>query len=125
MMLKGILKVANDEKMELLHQGILEVLETTGLQIKGDFLLAALADAGCKVDFKKHRAWFKPEIVEKQILYQRDRYKMVRSSIWYPFCREIQENDVAWPDDFTIDYGFGAINIYDYQSGKYLSLIHI
>jgi len=118
-MLKGLLKVLSPEEMERLHEATLNVLENTGLHIRGEFLLKALADAGCKVDFEKQRAWFKPELVERQIEGQRDRYKMVRSSLWYPFCKEMPENDVAIPDEFTCDYGFGAPVIYDYPSGEY------
>ena len=118
-MLKGYLKVIDKEQMDKLHGGILEVLQRTGLQIQGRFLLEALADAGCKVDFANHRVWFKPELVEKQIASQRGRNKMVRSSLWYPFCRELPEGDAAWPDEFTVDYGFGAPWIYDCSTGDY------
>jgi trimethylamine---corrinoid protein Co-methyltransferase len=119
-MIKGILKVINGKQIDLLHSSILEVLEKTGLKISGDFLLKTLADYGCRVDFKENRVWFKSELVEKQIAYQKDRYRMVRSSLWYPFCKELPKNDVAWPDEFCIDYGFGAVHIYDYPSGRYL-----
>lgn len=119
MFLKGMLKVIDKSQMERFHQGALQVLEKTGLQIRGEFLLNALADAGCRVDFNKQRAWFRPDLVEKQIEGQRDRYKMVRSSIWYPFCEELPEDDVAFPDEFTIDYGHAATKIYDYQGGNY------
>lgn len=115
-MLRGLVKVVDDQQMDMLHQGALEVLERTGLQIRGEFLLNALADAGCKVDHKKHRAWFKPELVEKQINAQKNRYKMVRSSLWYPFCKEMPDNNVAWPDEFIVDFGYGAPWIYDYQA---------
>ncbi len=116
-MLHGLLKVINSEQMDCLHKGILNVLETTGLQIHGQFLLEALADAGCKVDFKKERVWFKPELVEKQIEAQRDRYKMLRSSLWYPHCREMPENDVARPDEFSVDFGYATPWIYDLEQG--------
>src|SRR3974377_1592736 len=96
-MLKGFLRVIEPEQMEKLHRGTLEVLERTGLQIQGEFLLRALADAGCRVDFAAHRAWFPPELVQRQIAAQRGRYRMVRSSLWYPFCRSLPENDVAIP----------------------------
>jgi len=118
-MLKGILKVIDKEQMDRLHEGILNVLENTGLQIGGDFMLKALADAGCKVDFENHRAWFKPDLVEKQIATQRDRYKMVRSSLWYPFCREMPKDDVAWPDEFAVDFGYQTPWILDVATGKY------
>lgn len=117
--LKGLLRVLDAAQMERLHQGALQVLETTGLQIRGRFLLEALAGAGCKVDFERHRAWFKPDLVEKQVAAQSRRYRMVRSSLWYPFCREMPERDVARPDEWTVDFGYGAPVIYDYPAGAY------
>ncbi len=81
-MLRGVLKVIDTEQMDRLHEGILNVLENTGLRIRGPALLEALAGAGCRVDFEQQRAWFRPELVEKQIAAQRGRYKMVRSSLW-------------------------------------------
>ena len=118
-MLDGMLRAIDARQMDRLHDGALQVLERTGLQIQGEFLLRALADAGCKVDFAKHRAWFKPELVEQQIAAQRDRYKMVRSSLWYPFCRELPADGIAAPETFTVDYGFGTPWIYDYPQGRY------
>ncbi|MEK7407932.1 MAG: trimethylamine methyltransferase family protein [Acidobacteriota bacterium] len=117
--LKGLLRVVDAGQMERLHQGALKVLETTGLLIRGRFLLEALADAGCKVDFEKSRAWFKPDLVERQIAAQRGRYRMVRSSLWYPFCREMPADDVACPDEWCVDFGFATPAIYDYPSGSY------
>ena len=120
-MLKGIIRVLDNDDLNLLHLSILEVLEKTGLKIDGIFLLEALSDAGCRVDFKNKRAWFKPEIVEEQIKKQKDRYKLVRSSLTYPFCKELPENNVANPDDFSVDYGFNVVWLYDYPDGKYKS----
>lgn len=117
-MLKGMLRALSDEQMARLHEGALQVLEATGLHIRGRFLLQALADAGCRVDFAAQRAWFKPDLVEKQIAAQRGRYKMVRSSLWYPFCREIPKDDVAFPDELTCDYGFTTPSVYDLGSGS-------
>ena len=37
-MLKGILKVIDKEQMDRLHEGILNVLENTGLQIRSNIL---------------------------------------------------------------------------------------
>ena len=116
-MLTGILRVVDDRQMDRMHEAILTVLEKTGLQIRGRFLLEALADAGCKVDFDNHRAWFKPELVERQVGAQRGRYKMVRSSLWYPHCREMPEHDVAWPDEFAVDFGHGTPWILDHRQG--------
>ncbi len=120
-MLKGLLRVLDESQMDRIHEAALRVLEKTGLVIRGDFLLRALADAGCRVDFESQRAWFKPDLVETQIEGQRDRYKMVRSSLWYPFCREMPVDDVALPDEFTCDYGFATPTIYDYPSGRFRS----
>jgi len=118
-MLKGMLRVLDEEQMDRLHEGILGVLERTGLQIRGDFLLRALAEAGCRVDFDAQRAWFTPDLVEKQLAAQRDRYKMVRSSLWYPFCREMLEDSVSWPDTFTVDFGFATPSIYDVRTNRF------
>lgn len=117
-MLKGTLKALDAGQMERLHQGALRVLEETGLRIRGRFLLEALADAGCRVDFAAQRAWFRPDLVEKQVAAQRDRYRMVRSSLWYPFCRDLPRDDVAFPDEFTCDYGFATPSIYDVKTGR-------
>lgn len=118
-MLQGFLRVLDDEQIDRLHEGALRVLERTGLQIQGEFLLQALADAGCRVDFAAHRAWFPPELVERQIAAQRGRYKMVRSSLWYPFCRELPADGVAVPEQFTVDYGFTTPWIFDYPQRRY------
>ena len=118
-MLKGLLRAIDEAGMERLHQAALAVLERTGLRIHGEFLLKALADAGCKVDFGRHRVWFRPELVESQVEAQRDRYRMVRSSLWYPFCRELPRDDVAVPAPFACDFGFGTPAIYDSASGQF------
>jgi trimethylamine--corrinoid protein Co-methyltransferase len=118
-MLKGILRALDAKQMETLHRGTLRVLEGTGLQIQGAFLLRALADAGCKVDFAARRAWFRPDLVERQIAAQHGRYKLVRSSLWYPFCRRLPDDDVAIPDEFVVDYGYTTPWIYDYPAGRY------
>ena len=113
-MLQGFLRAIDAEQIERLHEGVLRVLERTGLQIQGEFLLQVLADAGCRVDFAARRAWFKPELIEKQIVAQRGRHKMVRSSLWYPFCRELPADDIAASERFLVDYGFGAPWLFDY-----------
>lgn len=118
-MLRGLLRALDRDQMDRLHQGVLRVLEETGLQIQGEFLLRALADAGCRVDFARRRAWFQPDLVERQVAAQRGRYKMVRSSLWYPFCRSLPEDDVAMADEFVVDFGYGTPWIYDYPRGEY------
>jgi trimethylamine--corrinoid protein Co-methyltransferase len=105
--------------MERIHEGALAVLERTGLRIRGEFLLRALADAGCRVDFGGHRAWFEPDLVERQIAAQQDRYRMARSSLWYPFCPELPRDDVAAPEEFVCDYGFATPLLYDLPSGQF------
>jgi trimethylamine--corrinoid protein Co-methyltransferase len=119
MMVKGLLRVINEAEMGRVHEAVMDILEHTGMILRGRFLLEALADAGCRVDFQRERAWFLPELVEKQIEAQKNRYRMVRSSLWYPFCREIPAGDAAWPEAFTVDYGFGTPVLYDYPEGKY------
>lgn len=118
-MLQGFLRVIDRAQMDRLHEGALRILERTGLQIQGQFLLRALADAGCKVDFDSCRAWFLPELVDQQIAAQRGRYKMVRSSLWYPFCRELPADRVAAPERFIVDYGFATPWIFDYPQRRY------
>jgi trimethylamine--corrinoid protein Co-methyltransferase len=119
--LKQLLRVLDDEQLDRIHAAALRVLETTGLQIHGPFLLRALVEAGCRVDFARQRAWFRPELVEQQIGAQRGRYRMVRSSLWHPFCRELPEQDVAWPDAFSVEFGFGAPWLYDVADGRFRS----
>jgi trimethylamine--corrinoid protein Co-methyltransferase len=118
-MLQGFLKAVEPYQTERLHRGVLEVLERTGLQIQGEFLLQALADVGCRVDFKRHRVRFDPALVERQVAAQAGRYKMVRSSLWYPFCESLPENDVAVPEEFTVDYGYATPWLYDEAQGGY------
>lgn len=118
-MLKGLQKVVDPAQMERLHQGALQVLERTGLQIQGEFLLRALADAGCKVDFATRRARFAPDLVERQVAAQRDRYKMVRSSLWYPFCRVLPGEHVAVSEEFTVDFGYATPWLFDWPQGRY------
>ena len=83
-MLQGRLRTIGTDQMEQIHAAVLQVLAKTGMQIRGRFLLEALAGAGCRVDLDKQRAWFKPDLVERQIAAQRNRYQKVRSSLWYP-----------------------------------------
>ena len=118
-MLKGILKVLDSKDMDMLHEKTMEVLEQTGMKISSPLLLEALAGAGCKVDMKEERVWFRPDIVERQIGGQKNRYRLVRSSLTDPFCRELPQDDVAWPQDFRIDYGFNVVWMYDYPEGRY------
>jgi trimethylamine--corrinoid protein Co-methyltransferase len=118
-MIHGRLQVLTPEDCDRLHAGALTVLQRTGLQIQGKFLLQALADAGCKVDFAAHRVWFKPDLVERQVAAQRGRCAMVRSSLWYPFCRQLPEDSPAIPATFMVDYGYTTPWIFDYPQRRY------
>jgi trimethylamine--corrinoid protein Co-methyltransferase len=118
-MIHGRLRVLNAEQIDRLSAGALTVLERTGLQIQGQFLLRALAEAGCKVDFAAHRAWFPRELVERQVAAQWGRCKEVRSSLWYPFCRELPDDRSAVPEQLIVDYGFTTPWIYDYPERRF------
>lgn len=115
----GFISAVQPYQTDKLHRGVLDVLEKTGLQIQGEMLLRALAEAGCRVDFERRRAWFDPELVEQQIAAQAGRYKMVRSSLWYPFCESLPEGDVAMAEEFTVDYGYATPWLYDFPQGCY------
>jgi trimethylamine:corrinoid methyltransferase-like protein len=69
-MLKGFLRAIQPDQMERLHRGTLQVLQRTGLQMQGEFLLRALANAGCRVDFAARRAWFKPDLDINEAIYK-------------------------------------------------------
>ena len=115
-MLHGMLKVLDDEGLDRIQAGALDVLEKTGMQIRGEFLLRALAEAGCRVDFEACRAWFRPDVVERQLAAQRGRHRMVRSSLCHPFCREMPTDDVAIPDELAVSYGFATPAVYDWPA---------
>jgi trimethylamine--corrinoid protein Co-methyltransferase len=119
MKLHGLIRVIDDEEMQQVHLAALDVLERTGMILRGRYLLEALADAGCRVDFQSERVRFLPDLITNQIEKQRDRYTMVRSSLWYPFCDSLPRDDAAWPDRFTVDYGFATPCIYDYPEGRF------
>ena len=65
-MIRGRLRVLDSERMDRLDSGRLGILEGTGLQIQGQFLLRALAEAGCKVDFAA-TALGSAALVERQV----------------------------------------------------------
>ena len=116
-MLQGILKVTDDKNLDRLHEGVLKVLQKTGIKLHNDYLLKELADRGCAVDFEEGVVKFSPDTVETQIKAQSGRYKMVRSSLWDPFCGEEPADSVSFPDEFICDFGHAAISIYDYPAG--------
>ncbi|MBT3320637.1 MAG: hypothetical protein HN389_12830 [Clostridia bacterium] len=115
-MINGMLKIAEDKDLDTLHEAILTVLQNTGMRFESRSLLASLAERGLEVDFDKRVVRFAPHIVEKQIEAQANRYKMVRSSLWHPFCKQQKKDDISVPDEFSCDYGHGAPSIYDYTA---------
>jgi len=115
-MLTGILRVASGEELDKLHNGVLHVLENLGLKLNSPKLLTALGERGCEVDIAAGTVKFKPETVEAEIARQSGRYKMVRSSLWFPFCTEEKPDTVSWPDTFGCDYGYATPSIYDYEA---------
>jgi len=117
-MLTGILKVASSEQLDKLHDGVLYVLENMGLKLNSRELLTALAERGCDVDLDAGTVKLRPETVEAEIRRQSGRYKMVRSSLWYPFCEEEKPDTVSLPDTFGCDYGYATPSIYDYDADR-------
>jgi len=115
-MLTGILKAASGEQLDKLHDGVLHVLENLGLKLNSPVLLKELAEHGCEVDIEAGTVKFRPETVEAEISRQSGRYKMVRSSLWYPFCEEEKPDTVSLPDTFGCDYGYATPSIYDYDA---------
>ena len=115
-MLTGMIKVLSAGDMDKLHDAALTVLQNAGLRIHGRFLLEALREHGCKVDFDDMRAWFDPALVEKQIAGQKGRCKQARSSLWYPFCKETPGDGVAYADDFCVDYGYAVPTVLDMET---------
>ena len=115
-MLTGILNVASSDQLDKLHDGVLHVLETLGLKLNSPVLLKKLAERGCEVDLEAGTVKFRPETVEAEIKRQSGRYRMVRSSLWYPFCEEEKEGTVSLPDVFACDYGYATPSVYDYDA---------
>ena len=98
-----------------------KVLEQTGLQIQGRFCCGRWPRPAARSIWLPTAAWFPAELVERQVAAQRGRCKMVRSSLWYPFCRELPDDDVAVPDEFIVDYGFTTPWIFDLPEGAIAS----
>jgi trimethylamine:corrinoid methyltransferase-like protein len=114
-----MLKVADEKKLDKLHEGVLDVLKNTGIKLYSDYLLRELQNRGCDVDLEEGVVRLSPDIVERQIKAQSNRYKMVRSSLWDPFCEREPEGTVSFPDEFICDYGHAARSIYDYSENVF------
>jgi trimethylamine--corrinoid protein Co-methyltransferase len=63
------LEVLNEEELEAIHRGALDILETTGVRIEHDKALKLFADSGCIVDYEAKRAkipsWLAEECLRK------------------------------------------------------------
>jgi len=61
------LELVNEEQIEAIHQGTLNVLQETGVTIENDRALKVFKEAGCKVNFESKRVKFPPELVEESL----------------------------------------------------------
>ena len=60
-------EILSDEQIDAIHNGTLEVLETTGVTFEHEETLQLLADHGCRVDFDKKRARIPGWLVEDSL----------------------------------------------------------
>ncbi len=58
------LEILPDDKLDVIHQATLAVLEETGVQMESVWALGFLARNGCRVDRQSMRVRFPPELVE-------------------------------------------------------------
>ncbi len=104
-MVEGYLKVCSDEDLNKIHDAVLRILEKVGLKVPSNLLLDFLQDYGAKVDRKKMRVRFPPQIVEKTIqLSQRQRRGMEDPLI----TRKMQAK-------FAQDFGYETFFLYDWE----------
>jgi len=59
------LKMLTDKELERIHQGTLEVLETTGLRIEHDKAARLLEKNGCQVDYDNYRVRFPSSLIDE------------------------------------------------------------
>lgn len=59
------LEMLNNDQIEAIHRGTLEVLEKTGIRFESEKALKLFADNGCQVDFKKKRVRIPSYLVEE------------------------------------------------------------
>jgi trimethylamine--corrinoid protein Co-methyltransferase len=103
----------SSKELDLLHQGVLDVLEKTGMQIMVPEFLCALEHKGAKVDHQKQVVLFPPKLIEETLeTVRKQRDNVVRM----PF---------SWHDTFTLgnrpaaveaSFGGACIYIYDYEN---------
>jgi trimethylamine--corrinoid protein Co-methyltransferase len=62
-----LLKIFSDDQIRKIHFASLEVLERTGIVIEHEKALAALKNAGARVDMNRHLVKFPPYIVEENV----------------------------------------------------------
>ena len=61
------LKIANENEIEAIRLGTLQVLEETGAVFHGEKALKLFADSGCRVDFENNRVRFPAWLVEDRL----------------------------------------------------------
>jgi trimethylamine--corrinoid protein Co-methyltransferase len=61
------LEILNEEQVEAIHRGTLNVIETTGVRVEHDRALALFAEHGCKVDFDNKRVRIPGWLVEESL----------------------------------------------------------
>jgi trimethylamine--corrinoid protein Co-methyltransferase len=59
------LEILNEQQVEAIHRGTLDVLEVTGVRFESERALRLFQKHGCKVDFESHRVRFPPGLVEE------------------------------------------------------------
>mgnify|MGYP001828705762 FL=1 len=59
------LEILNDDEMEAIHRGSLDVLEHTGFRFESKKALKLFEKHGCKVDYDENRVRFPPGLVEE------------------------------------------------------------
>lgn len=59
------LEILNNEQIEAIHRGTLEILEETGIRVEHEKVLKLFADNNCHTDFKKQRVRIPAYIVEE------------------------------------------------------------
>lgn len=63
------IEVLDDEAIALIHNGALQVMAETGLEMWDSEARSILREAGAKVDEKMERVWFDPEMVSELIAH--------------------------------------------------------
>ena len=103
----------DEKELSLLHSGVLEVLEKTGMKLMVPEFLKALEGKGAKVDHANQVVWFPPSLIEDTLEQVR---KEADSSVKMPF---------SWHDTFSLEtrpsqveasFGGACIYLYDFKT---------